>query len=99
HLDVPPGGPLRRRHPQGREARGAAGDAADGLRARHQSQDRCRAGPGSSTRLAGERQRGDPVMRRRWRLFPKYALLIVSVVGGMLIASGVIGVYFSWRET
>jgi GAF domain-containing protein/HAMP domain-containing protein len=38
-------------------------------------------------------------MRRRWRLFPKYALLIVSVVGGMLIASGVIGVYFSWRDT
>ena len=38
-------------------------------------------------------------MRRRWRLFPKYALLIVSVVGSMLIASGVIGVYFSWRET
>ena len=38
-------------------------------------------------------------MRRRWRLFPKYALLIVTVVGGMLVASGVIGVYFSWRET
>ncbi len=35
----------------------------------------------------------------RWRLFPKYALLIVSVVGGMLVASGAIGVYFSWRET
>ena len=38
-------------------------------------------------------------MRRRWRLFPKYALLIATVVGAMLVASGVIGVYFSWRET
>ncbi len=38
-------------------------------------------------------------MRRRWRLFPKYALLIITLVGGMLIASGAIGIYFSWRET
>jgi HAMP domain-containing protein len=38
-------------------------------------------------------------MMRRWRLFPKYALLIITVVGGMLVASGAIGVYFSWRET
>ena len=38
-------------------------------------------------------------MRRRWRLFPKYALLIMTVVGGLLIVSGAIGVYFSWRET
>ena len=38
-------------------------------------------------------------MRRRWRLFPKYALLIATVVGSMLVASGVIGVYFSWRDT
>jgi GAF domain-containing protein/HAMP domain-containing protein/anti-sigma regulatory factor (Ser/Thr protein kinase) len=38
-------------------------------------------------------------MPRRLRLFPKYALLIITVVGGLLIVSGVIGVYFSWRET
>ncbi|HEX2542918.1 MAG TPA: ATP-binding protein [Caldimonas sp.] len=38
-------------------------------------------------------------MTRRWRLFPKYALLIITLVGGMLVASGAIGVYFSWRET
>jgi HAMP domain-containing protein len=38
-------------------------------------------------------------MRRRWRLFPKYALLIMTVVGVLLVASGAIGVYFSWRET
>jgi signal transduction histidine kinase len=38
-------------------------------------------------------------MTSRWRLFPKYALLIMSLVGGMLIASSGIGVYFSWRET
>ena len=38
-------------------------------------------------------------MSRRWRLFPKYALLIITLVGGMLIASGAIGIYFSWRET
>jgi hypothetical protein len=37
-------------------------------------------------------------MTRRWRLFPKYALLIITLVGSMLVASGAIGVYFSWRE-
>ena len=36
---------------------------------------------------------------RRWRLFPKYALLIITLVGGMLLASGAIGIWFSWRET
>src|SRR3982751_3868973 len=38
-------------------------------------------------------------MTTRWRLFPKYALLIITLVGSMLIASGAIGIYFSWRET
>ncbi|MEO8311137.1 MAG: GAF domain-containing protein, partial [Caldimonas sp.] len=38
-------------------------------------------------------------MTRRWRLFPKYALLIITLVGSMLVASGAIGLYFSWRET
>ena len=38
-------------------------------------------------------------MTRRWRLFPKYALLIITLVGGMLVASGAIGAWFSWRET
>ena len=38
-------------------------------------------------------------MTRRWRLFPKYALLIIALVGGMLIVSAAIGLYFSWRET
>ena len=37
-------------------------------------------------------------MTRRWRLFPKYALLIITLVEGMLLASGAIGIYFSWRE-
>jgi hypothetical protein len=37
-------------------------------------------------------------MTRRWRLFPKYALLIITLVGSMLIASGAISIYFSWRE-
>ncbi|MEO7334991.1 MAG: ATP-binding protein [Caldimonas sp.] len=37
--------------------------------------------------------------RRRWRLFPTYALLIIALVGGMLVASGAIGIYFSYRET
>ena len=36
---------------------------------------------------------------RRWRLFPKYALLIITLVGGMLIASGAVGIWFSWSET
>jgi len=38
-------------------------------------------------------------MTRRWRLFPKYALLIITLVGGMLVASGAIGIWFSWGET
>jgi signal transduction histidine kinase len=38
-------------------------------------------------------------MSPRWRLFPKYALLIIALVGGMLIASGAIGIYFSYRES
>src|SRR5947209_5303709 len=38
-------------------------------------------------------------MTRRWRLFPKYALLIITLVGIMLIASGAIGMYSAWRET
>ncbi|HWK82273.1 MAG TPA: cache domain-containing protein, partial [Caldimonas sp.] len=36
---------------------------------------------------------------RRWRLFPKYALLIITLVGGMLIASGAIGIWFSYGES
>jgi hypothetical protein len=35
---------------------------------------------------------------RRWRLFPKYALLIIMLVGSMLIVSSGIGIYFSYRE-
>src|SRR3954452_668670 len=38
-------------------------------------------------------------MTRRWRLFPKYALLIITLVGSMLVASGAIGLYTGWRET
>ena len=37
-------------------------------------------------------------MTRRWRLFPKYALLIVALVAGMVLASGAISIYFSHRE-
>ena len=37
-------------------------------------------------------------MTRRWRLFPKYALLIIALVTGMLLASGAIGIWFSYRE-
>ena len=37
-------------------------------------------------------------MTPRWRLFPKYALLIIALVGGLLIASGAISIYFAWRE-
>ncbi len=37
-------------------------------------------------------------MIRRWRLFPKYATLIIALVASMLIASGAIGLYFSYRE-
>ena len=34
-------------------------------------------------------------MTRRWRLFPKYALLIIALVGGMLVASAMISVISS----
>ena len=34
-----------------------------------------------------------------WQLFPKYATLIILVVSGVLVASGAVSVYFSWRET
>jgi signal transduction histidine kinase len=37
-------------------------------------------------------------MKSRRRLFPKYAALIIALVAGMLIASGAISLYFSWRE-
>jgi len=37
-------------------------------------------------------------MSLRWRLFPKYATLIVSLVGGMVIASGGFSLYFSYLE-
>ena len=38
-------------------------------------------------------------MTHRWRLFPKYALLIIALVGGMLVASGMVGSYFAYRES
>ena len=34
----------------------------------------------------------------RWRLFPKYATLIIALVGGVQVASGAISLVFSWRE-
>src|SRR5690349_5945751 len=34
-----------------------------------------------------------------WRLFPKYATLIIAVVAGVLAVSGAISIYFSYRET
>ena len=34
----------------------------------------------------------------RWRLFPKYASLIIALVAGVLIASGAVSIFFSWRE-
>src|SRR5512140_98544 len=37
-------------------------------------------------------------MTHRWRLFPKYAILIMALVGGTLIASSAMGLYFSYRE-
>jgi len=35
----------------------------------------------------------------RWRLFPKYATLIIALVAGVLIVSGAISIFFSYRET
>ena len=38
-------------------------------------------------------------MKYRWLLFPKYATLIISLVAGMLVASSVFSILFSYRET
>ncbi len=38
-------------------------------------------------------------MTPRWRLFPKYALLIIALVSALLSASGAVSIYFSYRET
>jgi len=35
----------------------------------------------------------------RWRLFPKYATLIIALVAAVLGASGAVSIYFSYRET
>jgi len=35
----------------------------------------------------------------RWRLFPKYASLIIALVAGVLLANGAVSIYFSYRET
>ena len=37
-------------------------------------------------------------MTSRWRLFGKYATLIIALVGGALLASGLLSLYFSYRE-
>ena len=37
-------------------------------------------------------------MMPRWRLFGKYATLIIALVGGALLASGLVSLYFSYRE-
>ncbi|MBN8508693.1 MAG: cache domain-containing protein, partial [Burkholderiales bacterium] len=34
----------------------------------------------------------------RWKLFPKYAALIIALVATLLVASGAVGLYFSYRE-
>jgi class 3 adenylate cyclase/HAMP domain-containing protein len=39
-----------------------------------------------------------PVAERRGRLFRKYAVLLVALVGGTLLASGLIDLYFSYQE-
>jgi signal transduction histidine kinase len=36
--------------------------------------------------------------RPHWRLFPKYATLIIALVGGVLLVSGALSLLFSWRE-
>jgi signal transduction histidine kinase len=35
----------------------------------------------------------------RLHLFPKYAALIIALVTGVLLVSGAVSLYFSWRET
>src|SRR5262249_56171037 len=56
---------VRRSHPEGREARRPAGDAAGKVRARHQSQDRQNARPRSAAVAPRPRRRGDRMSSRR----------------------------------
>ena len=58
---VPSGRRLYRPHPQGRQAGGPAGRAADQVRAGHQSQDRQGAGPRCAGESARPRRRGDRI--------------------------------------
>ncbi len=37
-------------------------------------------------------------MIHRWRLFPKYATLIITLVASLLLTNGIVGIYFSYRE-
>src|SRR5262245_24684129 len=64
-LDVSTGRRLCRSDPQGRAPGGDASHAADQVRAGRQLEDRQGARPGRATDLAGERRRGDRMMRRR----------------------------------
>ena len=63
-----------------------------------QPEDRTRTRTRDSAGGAAARRRGDRVKLPRWRLFPKYATLIVAVVAGVLVISGAINLVFSWRE-
>ena len=40
-----------------------------------------------------------PLAERRGRLFRKYAVLLVVLVGGTLLANGLVESYFSYQET
>ncbi len=64
--------------------------------------DMARAPPGSSPAppATDAAPRAEALQRpaHRWHLFPKYALLIITLVCGMLVASGAVVIYFSYRE-
>lgn len=48
--------------------------------------------------ISGQGARAGRTKTLRWRLFPKYATLVIALVGNMLVASGGISLYFSYRE-
>jgi len=54
--------------------------------------------PAPPVPLAAPQKGALPRPARRWRLFPKYALLIIALVCGMLVVSGAVVIYFSYRE-
>src|SRR5262249_60635860 len=82
---VPSGGPLRRSHPQGREAGGPSGAGAEQVRIGDQPQDRESVRPHCAAIASRQRQRRDRVSGAMSAFGPKRTSLVaqhMSAFGG-----------------